>query len=594
MEKFINAGAISETKKLFPFRPKPKINRFWLGVIVTIVVIGLGYLIFILLRSGGVEFGVVGPNEVKAGEPREFKLIYQNNSRISLEDGELLLNLGDGVVSLESPNERILRANIGEIKSGEKGEQIFKLMFFGENRASRNLEAVFHYRPKTITSLLEQKTNYLVVISGSTFKVDMTLPQQVLPEQDFPMNISWENQSENNYQDVKIKIDWPENYNFASALPQPSEQNNIWYLGQVPAGGQNKIDINGSLSGQEGISRKFVVNVLIYLNDRAFVLNQVESYLAVIPNPLVMSASVNGDTVYNANISDDLNFRITYRNDHQVGLRNVVIKAKLDGSMFDFSTLKAYKGYFSSKDKTITWNSTNMPELIVLNPGESGEINFSIKTLKNYVVKSAADKNLMMTMKATIDTTTIPEAIGINSPIKAAAQVIVKINTKADLLVSSFYRDAPANIINAGKLPLRVGQPVQFTIHWKIKNYTNAINNVVVKTILPTGVTFTGRLAGNMGENQVTYNDRTGEVIWTLDNIPANSGILTKAYEAIFQIEATPAANSVNQAINLTSETTLTAQDMFTQQNISVIVPPVRSDSLTDITVLREDGIVRP
>lgn len=571
-----------------------RFNSFFGGIIFVIILLGVGYLIWSLTKSGGIEVGILGPNEVKAGETKEFKIVYANKSRVALEDVELVLALPEGVIFSDDPTKRVWEQPLETIASGQEAEQAFNLMFFGENRSAKNLEATFRYRPKTLTSPFTKTLNYPVIINGSTFKLDATLPPQVLPEQDFSLNVAWENQSSNSYEDVRLEATWPETYAFNSATPKPSEKDNIWSLGQTPAASQGQLDIKGLVSGSEGANRKFVFKILVYIQEQPFVISQMESYLTVVNNPLIMSASVNDERLYNADADETLTFKINYRNDYSIGLRNVSIKAILDGKMFDLASVRPGKGYYTVKSKTITWTSANLGELSVLNPGEVGEVSFTVKTLKKYPIKVAGDRNFLMTMNATMLTATIPEMIGVNAPIKAASSVSVKMNTMMELETLTYFRDAASQIINSGRLPLRVAQPTQLTIHWKLKNYSNPVQDVVVKTTLPPGVSFTGRVGGNSGENQPTYDAATAEVSWKLPNIAATSGVIGKPLEAIFQIEVTPASNQVNQAINLTNEITLTALDTFTQKQISVIHDPIKSDKFTDVSVLPQDGIVAP
>lgn len=580
-----------------PFKaPKRRFrfNSFWFGLLTALFLFGLGFLIWSILKGGGVSYGLTGPNEVKSGETKEYKFVFNNQSNIALEDAEVSLNLPEACFNPENPKERILNLKLDKINPKTSGEETFSLLFFGEDRTSLNLSGVFRYRPKNLTSVFEKPISYNVIINGSTFALNPVLPAQVLPDQEFPISVSWENQSPDQYNDVRLEIEWPNDFTFKSSVPVPSQKDNLWYLGTVAPAMQNKIDITGFLTSSGGEGRKFVFKLMLYLNDSAYLLTKTESILAVVPNPLQLTATVNGDITYNADPGETLNFRISYRNNYSNALNNVIVKATLDGSMFDFSSVKSGRGFYNSKTKTIIWNSANTPNLLVLNPGETGDLTFSINVSRTYPIKTALDRNFVLLMKADMDTSTIPQEIGINSPIRASVTNTIKINTVPELVVTSFFRDAPSQIFNEGNLPLRVDKTTQFTIHFKIKNPANALKNVTVKTVLPTWSVFTHRLAGNYGDSEPSYNERTGELIWTLPDIPAGSGFTSKAYELIFQIAVTPSSNQVNTAINLINETTLSAQDAFTLKDINLTVAPVRSDNLTDTSVLSSDGIVRP
>ena len=105
---------------------------------------------------------------------------------------------------------------------------------------------------------------------------------------------------------------------------------------------------------------------------------------------------------------------------------------------------------------------------------------------------------------------------------------------------------------------------------------------------------FTGQIAGDYGQNPPYYDSAIREVSWTIPSVPAGSGVLTKASEAIFQIKVIPSSSQVNQDIDLLGNTIFTATDAFTGENISFSYLPVKSTQLTDKTVFAGDGIVKP
>ena len=171
-------------------------------------------------------------------------------------------------------------------------------------------------------------------------------------------------------------------------------------------------------------------------------------------------------------------------------------------------------------------------------------------------------------------------------------EIISKIAGKADLISLAYFRDANSGIVNKGTLPLTVGKSTNFTIHWKVINYSNDLSNVVIRSVLPQGVAWTGQVAGNYGESAPKYNDRTGEVIWEIPKLPATTGIALPAREAIFQIAVTPSLNQVGNYINLLGKTTLSAKDDFVNSDINLTVEEIDSQLENDSTVKDGEGKV--
>jgi hypothetical protein len=258
-------------------------------------------------------------------------------------------------------------------------------------------------------------------------------------------------------------------------------------------------------------------------------------------------------------------YKIYYQNNSDVGLNDVVIKAKLTGEMFNFSQLRG--DFFGpDQDNTITWNVANTPELRLIQPGPEKSVEFEIATKDSYPITGQGDKNFTLKIEAEISSPTVPYYTA-GDKTAATAKIENKVAGDTEIESSLFLNDTSSGFINKGSLPPKVGAPIQFSIHWKITNYSDDIKNAEVKAFLQSGVAWTGRVKSNVVSKPV-YNERTQEVVWRIDKISAGKGVVDQPVEAVFQIEATPGANQVDGAMPILSETTLKAVDQFTGANI--------------------------
>jgi hypothetical protein len=69
--------------------------------------------------------------------------------------------------------------------------------------------------------------------------------------------------------------------------------------------------------------------------------------VAITGLPLTLNSAVNYSTDYIAKPGEVLNFRIAYKNVGDLGLKELVLRSELLGSMFDFRTVEAEGGSFS-------------------------------------------------------------------------------------------------------------------------------------------------------------------------------------------------------------------------------------------------------
>lgn len=571
-------------------------QSFWGGVITVFIFALFVYLLFGFFYQGEISFNIIGPNEVKAGEIAEFRFIYVNNSRTALENVEIVVLLPSGIISVEAPETRNIVINLERILSKTSGEKTLKLMALMVPEKSQVIHSSFHYRPKNLTAVFEKKAEKVVFISGSVFNLNLSLPKQVFVEQFFSLVIHWENLTNQAFADMRLKGQWPSGFSLKEANPRPREADNLWQLGELGPAAQGRINLQASLFGSSGESKQLVIVLETLVGREFFPIAQQEGFISLIEHPLALSTLVNGDIVYNADLGEQLEFKINFQNNFTTALRDLIIKTQLEGEIFDFRTLKtSHQGFFTLRDRTIIWRGATVPQLYVLNPGERGEISFSVQ-LKNenqYSFRHPDQKNIVLEVKTTIESSTIPPQLEGEGPVKTGSLVTIKLNTQPALVIGSYFRDAPSGILNIGSLPLRVGQATSFTIHWQIKNTFNALSSVEIKTVLPQGVEFTGRIAGDYGESAPVYNERTREITWLLASVPAGSGVLTKPLTAVFQIKVTPFLHQVNQAIPLTEAISLTATDVFTRKNFQLHYEAIKSTALTDKTVLPGDGIVR-
>ena len=570
-------------------------QSFWGGLTITVLIFLIGYFIYSFFNQGTVSLLISSPDEAKSGELKSVVFTIFNNSNTELVDTVLTIKLPSGIFNPEDFNNEKIILNLGEIQRKSQKDVSLDLLITGESNTLKTLEATFRYRPKNLNAYFEKKNTKNILVNGSVFKLSVITPNQAFLDQTFPLVISWSNIYEYLYENVEIRAEWPSSFNFLEANPKPiSENNNIWSLGVIKPGAEGKINVKGSLSGQAGEAQRIIFVLGINQNDQFFPLVKTESVISLIENPLKVYTLVNGATSYEANLGEELNFNIFYQNNYSSALRNVKLKVDLSGDVFDYNSLKAPKGVYSKQLKQIVWDGLYVSELYNLMPGENGSLSFTIKLKKDWPMLSKAQQNPILEVKTIIESGSIPEGLELTELPRSTFVNIIKVNTQAYLVVESYHYDYASGIANKGSLPLRVDQPTDFTIHFKIKNSYNALNNVIVQTTLPPWVEFTQQIAGNYGQSRPTYDPLTRTVFWEIGLIEAGSGILDKGYEAVFQVRVTPPSNFLYQPIPLTKEVIFRAIDSFTGKAIEQILSPVFSNKLTDQGVFPSQGIVQP
>ena len=148
----------------------------------------------------------------------------------------------------------------------------------------------------------------------------------------------------------------------------------------------------------------------------------------------------------------------------------------------------------------------------------------------------------------------VPEQV--KTPVIGNARLVSSI----DLVSKALYHEGP--FTNTGDLPPQVDKKTTYTIVWQITNGTNKVSNAVVRSTLPTYITWKGVVSPDNAS--VTYNELGGEVIWNASEIEAGAGIIKEPKEMAFQVEFIPSITQVGLSPVLITKTALTAVDDFT------------------------------
>lgn len=557
---------------------------FVLGMITTICLIVAGYFLWKFITPGSVNFGIQSPKEVLAGENKSIKFILDNNTRLSLTEAEIKINLPEGVLYNGSNKSPTIK--LDDLLAKQSIEKEIDLMFFGEVKTNYKIEAIFRYKPQGFSSLFEKKQVLNVLVSGSVFSLNITNPNQVLPETNFDTSIFWTNQKDISFSNILVQIAYPKEYVFNSSDSESIRTNETFDLGFVSKFQQGKINLNGSMRSQGGENKKFEIILGIKNPDseNVLVISKASSVVSLVSNPLNLSVLVNDQSSHAASVGESLNVKIVYKNNYNVPLNNLVLKVVFDGSHFDYKKLLPNKGYFTFGNKTITWTESQIPQLSTLNPGEQGEINFTIGLLSGFSIKTQNDKNFVMKINSSLESQTTPAELSPGSKIMASSQALVKLNSDISLETEGYFMDNKTTISNCGTLPVTVGQKTCFTMHLKMKNFANDVNNVMASVTLPYYVSYSNKFTASYNNPDINFDPFTKKLTWKIASLPANSGVITKPYEIVFQIEVAPTISEARQNIDLLTNIQIEAADSFTQYKISKTYREFRLNNIYDIT----------
>lgn len=580
VERIPAEPAVLSLKQIVPSpETRSKAKRILLiGFMLFAAAAGSVFLYLRLLGAPQVSLAVSGPQEVKAGDGAQYEIMIENLSRGILERTSLTFRAGTGVVFPETPE----RINIKDLPEtflpGAARREKFTAHFLGKVGDEREIEIVFRYRIANIASEFVKTEKVKVKIAAPAVSINLNLPKQALPNNNFGFNAEWKNLSEMKILYVVTNFEYPQDFEFVDATPKP-EEGRAWQFPELPSQETASVSIVGRLKAETGQIRKFKTALGTKVRGELIWLGETESEISIIENPLAMAMSVNGEISYNANPGEKLEYRITFKNSFQETLKDIVITAKLSGRMFDITSVDS-QGAYDSRNLTVTFHGGNTPQLLFLDQQEAGSVSFTVKLLNDF---PAGLTNNVINVEADITSATRPKYVGLEGTVKAATSNATQVNGILTLTSRVLLRDPSNNSALIGPWPMRQNQTTQMTVRLNVVSRGNEFENIIVKTALPANVEYIGNISG-VGS---VANPRTKELTWDIPKIGAY-----QSRELAFRIGVTPSAAQVGSAINVLAQVTIDATDGFTRTSVKDKAFVKRSDDLDDRP--EGDGRVQP
>jgi len=553
---------------------------FWVLIIVTLIILGFsGYYFYQYAHTKDAELELKAPSNILLGVPFDLEINFTNNSQIVLEDTKLNIMLPEDIAMNSGGDKRTIEENFGQLEINSSFNKKISLIAFEKEKSVKKISAnVSYYSPNLGKNVRFNKEAEIEITAGeSGVKFDLNAPEKVMNNESFELDINCQNNSNINFDNIKIELNYPSAFIFENSNISPSFGNNIWEIKNLGKGEEKKITIKGKVLGQE--QSYFEIKGILKTNQRQ--IGEKTANINIAASPLSLNMTVNNQTDYTAYVNDGLNYTIYYSNNSDISLNDAIIITKLNGVMFDLTTLNTQASFNSIKN-TLMWNAANTPKLRLLEPGAHGTVNFKIKTKSSYPIKKASDKNFVLKVNSEISTLTLLPGVTADKTI-SLVNLETKVAGKTELVNKIYYRDPKGNFGVNGSLPPKVNKATVFTVYWTIKNYSNDVKDAEVKVSLGSGVRMlTTNVKSNISAKPI-YNERSQEITWSIGEITAGKGIINSPIEAIFQIEATPDITQVGQSMPLMSEATITSFDKFTNINLTSKFSALATESLSDL-----------
>lgn len=588
--KSIDFKEFEEAELTFFQKNKKKITLF---SIIALSVLGIGLAIGFFYQLNQQRFSdkrvkleITGSNQVRAGEEITYTLTYTNDNLVALKNSKITVEVPNALIDysldiLGQTKSEIREYDLPELAPQSKGEIKIKGRLIGELGSIHTMKATLNYMPTILTSSFDSKTEFATTISDSPVIIDIQAPLESVSGEVVNYNITVNNKGNNDLNNLELKLEYPEGFAFvSSSIVATGNSKNIFNIPKLKSKGTYSITVLGNLGGgQKDI--KVIKAQVGESRQGAFTLYAGSQRATTLGSPYVDIVQTVNPNIVSA--GDNLKYTISFRNNTQVRIGEGSLRVQLDSKLLDLTRLDTRGADFDPSTNTIIWRANTVPQLKTFAPNEQGEISFSVPVKRIIPIENFQDMNYMIKTNATFESDEVPTTLGVNKILQGNSSE-VKLATRIIPKASIFYKSKDSSIINSGPIPLKIAQSTSFTVNLEIQNLTNDVSGVVFKTSLPANVIWTGQSLASNGN--ITYNEKTKEIIWNVGKVPSNTGLLRPLYRALFQITITPTINQLDQEPRLLNKINYTAKDDFTGIDLSgsLDVTSSGSNQVSDIS----------
>ncbi len=550
------------------------ILSIFLGIVL---VSGTIYLVYFFthkeFRQEQISIKIEAPSAININEDFSLTLPYSNNNPLAAKNAKIVLEfpanyaLGSTEPQANNSNKNIVEWNLGDLNPQKDGTIEINGRFTSKEEDSAKFKAVISYTPENFNAEFKNENSTSVRVIGVPLSLNIEPTRTVADGYAVKYQIRVRNNGKEPFQKLTAKLNYPAGFSFInSSSPLVGDQKNVWDIPTLLSNEERTITIEGKINGKTG-DQKLMTASLGIEDEKGFkeYLKR-EAVTNITDPPVTISQEVNnGQTVVHK--KDEITVTINYRNSSDRSISEAIVKAKLDGVIFDYKegVKPDNGGWFDSNTKEIVWQGGKTPELALIKPNSSGKLSFSVRVADFIPFVDGKKTNFTGTTHLSIESPEMPTPVGANK-IVLGKSLEFKLSTFIGFETKVFYSDG--TIPNSGPIPPTVGDKTTYTVHWNVSNAFNDLRGVEVKSVLPFGVEWMDKVFPSKGG--VVYKPGTREIVWNKDRIPAGAGNDSPAVSLVFQVGITPTENDHGKVMNIFGESNIKATDTFTQETVTL------------------------
>jgi hypothetical protein len=436
------------------------------------------------------------------------------------------------------------------------------------------IQASLTYRPANFNADFEKPATWSAKIADAAVTAALAAPEEAVPgdDQTFTLTVTRRDDLAGDaiIPDLNIQFDPDQLIVIKKAVPAFSANEARTWTSPAPAAGKPlTFTVTGSFAAGTTGSQTVKADVGTTAPGASFMeFAPANATVNVLPGDLVITIIRNGSSNdATVGLGEAMHVSVDYENDSaktisdaEIALTAVGKPASSGVTPVDWSTLDDIRGGKRSGN-TLTWTKKEIPDLGSIAAGAKGSIDISFKTTA--AVFTVNDRNYDIDLSAR-------GLIGSFDGKKSGKTVSTPI---IRTLVNSDAQVSAAAALLPDSPPLKAGQTSTYRVVWVISNSLHEVNGIKITAQLPDGASFVQK--GNVDAGDVSYDDGSRSVTWTLDRLPTSF----KSITADFTVSLTPGTSDANKTLPLLGETMFTATDKATSGSLASSAMALTTDN---------------
>lgn len=552
-------------------------------VLLALILFIIAVVIFLFgdssFSESQVSLELEGPTQASVGDEVIYKVKYGNNTKLDLHDLKFKFTYPEGSVVIKEgkvAGDLSEVFSVDELETGRAEEKEFKAFLVGDKGNIKNAKVDLEFKAGNLRSSFKKSKTTSTTLVSVPISLTLVAPPTVVSGQVIDYIFDYRNESDNSISDIKFEFDYSDGFKIQDQAPRPSSPN-TWSVSLLKHGEGGRITIRGVISGKEGEIKTVSVALKRGIGDE-FVNYQKTSNSSLIANPLLsVEVLANLSKNYSAHPGEQLLYTLRYKNNSEHNLVGLNLEAKLEGEMYDLTTLDTKGGFYNSSSNTILWNATTVSDLSALLPNKSGEVGFLVNIREGFPEESVGARNFLVKISAKLSTpNALPGFSG--SEVAATGELTTKISAKPTFQQVAYYNDAAFG--SSGPLPPKAGEETLFTIHWQVTNPGNDMSQVKVSAMLPAGTTWKNVVSVGLEQTEPSFDADSSQVSWNIGVLPRGVGVSSSKYEASFQVAIRPSTSG--EMPGVIKDGQFSGVDSFTKEQIVLNASDLTTDDLVD------------